>query len=78
MNNEIMGPILAVITYKTIEEAISIVNKQEKPMVIYYFGHNYLNSNLHKVMSETSSGAFVVNECGYQAASHDLPFGGVG
>ena len=78
MSTEIMGPVLAVITYKTIDEAINFIKSKEKPMAIYYFGHNYINSNLTRVMNETSSGAFVVNECGYQAASHDLPFGGVG
>jgi coniferyl-aldehyde dehydrogenase len=65
MTTETMGPVLAIITYRTIDEAIDYIKNKDKPMAIYYFGHNYINSNLTRVMNETSSGAFVVNECGY-------------
>ena len=63
MTDETFGPILPVITYKNLDEAISIINSREKPLAIYYFGKNSsFNKNLTRVRNETSSGAFVVNE----------------
>lgn len=38
MQSEIFGPILPIITYQKIEEAIAFINKKDKPLVIYYFG----------------------------------------
>jgi len=64
MKEEIFGPILPIITYKNIDEAISFVNSREKPLALYYFGSNSsLNANLNKVQSRTSSGSLLINEC---------------
>jgi coniferyl-aldehyde dehydrogenase len=41
MKEEIFGPILPVITYGHFSEVIRIINKLDKPLVIYYFGHHY-------------------------------------
>lgn len=38
MQDEIFGPILPVINYQKIEDAIAYINKNEKPLAIYYFG----------------------------------------
>ena len=62
MEEEIFGPIIPIITFKTIDEAIKIVNGKDKPLVVYYFGKVLFNKNIDRVMDETSSGAFVVNE----------------
>lgn len=51
MKEEIFGPILPIITYKNIDEAISFVNSREKPLALYYFGSNSSwNANLNKVI----------------------------
>ena len=64
MKEEIFGPILPIITYKNIDEAISFVNSREKPLALYYFGSNSSwNANLNKVLSRTSSGSLLINEC---------------
>ncbi len=79
MQEEIFGPLLPIITYNTIEDAIKYINEREKPLAIYYFGSNSnRNANLIKVQNQTSSGAFVVNEVLMQMLNPYLPFGGVG
>lgn len=66
MKEEIFGPIVPILTYKTIDEAIKIIKGQEKPLVIYFFGKdsNDFNSSKMRLMTGTSSGAFVVNDVG--------------
>lgn len=54
MTEEIFGPILPIVTYNTIEEAIDFINKRPKPLALYYFGYK----NKDKLLNETSSGAF--------------------
>jgi len=79
MNEEIFGPILGVFTYKNLDEAIKLINSKPKALAVYYFGTNSnKNVNLNKLMRETSSGAFCVNEMCFQMYNPDLPFGGVG
>lgn len=75
MQEEIFGPLLPILTYKTTEEAISLVNQGEKPLALYVFSRN--KSNIEKVMSQTSAGGSCVNECLLHIAHPDLPFGGV-
>ena len=61
MTEEIFGPIIPIITYKNIDEAIKyIVEEQEKPLVVYYYGKKN-SDNMKRVAHETSSGTFVVN-----------------
>lgn len=78
MQEEIFGPILPLITYKNLDEAIDFINEEhEKPLALYYFGkHN--GPNQKRVMNETTSGTFASHEVIVQAASPFLPFGGVG
>ncbi|MDP5171274.1 MAG: aldehyde dehydrogenase family protein [Bacteroidia bacterium] len=76
MQEEIFGPILPVIGYDSIEEALAFVNARPKPLSLYLFSDS---SKLQKrVQQETSSGSFVINDLIVQAALSDLPFGGVG
>lgn len=77
MQEEIFGPVLPMITYKKIDEAIDFINDDEKPLAIYYFGkHN--GPNQKRVEKETISGGFASHEVILQAATPFLPFGGVG
>jgi aldehyde dehydrogenase (NAD+) len=72
---EIFGPILPIITFSTIEEAIEMVNSKPKPLALYYFGKNSENSD--KIIRETSSGNAVLNDCVIHFLHNGLPFGGV-
>lgn len=72
---EIFGPILPVITYSDLDEAISIINSKPKPLALYFFGSDSKNSK--KVLKETSSGNVVINDCVLHFLHNELPFGGV-
>jgi len=78
MQEEIFGPILPIYEFEKIEDAIKFINERPKPLALYYFGKPFFNGNKDKVMKETSSGAFVVNEACFHLINSDLPFGGVG
>ncbi len=62
MKEEIFGPILPILTFSNISEAINMINGMDKPLAVYYYGKSICNANLTRVMDETSSGAFVVND----------------
>ncbi|HRD68701.1 MAG TPA: coniferyl aldehyde dehydrogenase [Legionella sp.] len=76
MQEEIFGPLLPVVEYKTIKEAISFVNELPNPLALYYFGEDKEEQEL--LLTDTLSGAFTVNETLMHIAVDDLPFGGVG
>lgn len=76
MQEEIFGPILPVIEYTDIKDAIALINSQPKPLALYLFTQN---QNLQKrILQETSSGGVCINDTMMQYAVSSLPFGGVG
>ncbi len=75
MQGEIFGPILPVMSFKDIEETISYINKNEKPLAFYYFGKT---KKAKTVLALTSSGGACINDTLMHIANHNLPFGGVG
>jgi coniferyl-aldehyde dehydrogenase len=76
MQEEIFGPLLPVIAYQDIEEALSIVNGLPSALAIYWFGKP--NERLKKILQSTSSGTVSVNETVIHAGISALPLGGVG
>jgi acyl-CoA reductase-like NAD-dependent aldehyde dehydrogenase len=76
MQEEIFGPILPVMDYDDLAQAISIVNQQPKPLSLYFFSKNKMNQE--RVLSETSSGGVSINDTVSYEVSSSLPFGGVG
>ncbi|MBD6614949.1 aldehyde dehydrogenase [Komarekiella sp. 'clone 1'] len=76
MQEEIFGPLLPIIEYTNIAEAIAWINSQPKPLALYLFSQN---KNLQKrVLQETSSGGVCINDTLMQFGISSLPFGGVG
>ena len=76
MEEEIFGPILPVIEYTDISEAIALINSRQKPLALYLFSKN---KNLQKrVLQETSSGGVCINDTMKHLFVSSLPFGGVG
>ncbi|PKD20462.1 aldehyde dehydrogenase, partial [Salegentibacter salinarum] len=75
MQEEIFGPILPVMEFNEIDDALSYINRNEKPLALYYFGKN---NGAEKVLRETSSGGACINDTLLHVANHKLPFGGVG
>ncbi len=76
MKEEIFGPVLPVLTYASLDEAIAYVNDHPRPLALYYFGHD--RGAVDRVLSETTSGGVSINETMLHVAQDDLPFGGVG
>ena len=76
MQEEIFGPILPVIEYTNLSEAIAFVNAKPKPLALYFFSNNKQHQN--QVLQETASGGACINDTIVQIAFPGLPFGGVG
>jgi aldehyde dehydrogenase (NAD+) len=76
MTDEIFGPVLPIIEYDNIKEAISFINKRPKPLALYIFSKD--EKKIQKVLSETSAGGVTVNDTLLHIANPHLPFGGVG
>ncbi len=77
MQDEIFGPILPVLTYNTIEEAVKIIKNFPKPLSFHYYtGSNTKASNY--LLEKIPSGTGGINDSIVFMANHNLPFGGVG
>ena len=60
MHEEIFGPILPILQYTTLDEAIDFINSREKPLALYYFGNK--RKEMKKVLNQTSSGGSCIND----------------
>lgn len=76
MKEEIFGPILPIKEYDSLDETIEYVNKNDKPLGLYYFGTNKKEES--DILEKTSSGGVTVNNVLSHLQQGDLPFGGVG
>lgn len=76
MKEEIFGPVLPVLTYKTLDDAIDFVNNGERPLGLYVFSKD--KDATEKIINSTSAGGSVVNHTVMHYFSPFLPFGGVG
>lgn len=76
MQEEIFGPILPVLTYKTMDEALKYVNERPHPLALYYFDND--GRRVDEVLRSTISGGVTINDVIYHVAQNNLPFGGVG
>jgi len=76
MQEEIFGPVLPILAYKGIEEAIDQINGREKPLALYLFTAS--RGVRERVLSATSSGGGCINETIMQVSNPRMPFGGVG
>ena len=75
MKEEIFGPILPVLTFKHIDQALELINSKEKPLAFYYFGKT---KNAADVLRKSTSGGACINDTLMHITNHHLPFGGVG
>lgn len=73
---EIFGPLLPVIPYDTLTDAVAHVNARPRPLALYYFDWNDQNCNY--VLNNTHSGGVSLNDTISHVGVDDLPFGGVG
>jgi coniferyl-aldehyde dehydrogenase len=76
MQEEIFGPVLPLVPYETLEEAIKFVNARPRPLALYYFDEN--KKRIDEVLKRTISGGATINDVLFHIAQQNLPFGGVG
>ncbi|WP_290540449.1 aldehyde dehydrogenase [Alistipes sp.] len=75
MQEEIFGPILPMLPFDDLREAVAFVNNREKPLALYFFGPEKTG---REVLLHTSSGGACLNDVIVHIANDNLPFGGVG
>ncbi len=75
MQEEIFGPVVPVLTYKSIDEVIEFISARAKPLALYMYSNN--QENIDKVLSRTSSGGVTINGFFSHYLENRLPFGGV-
>ncbi|MEO0356229.1 MAG: aldehyde dehydrogenase, partial [Cyanobacteria bacterium P01_A01_bin.3] len=76
MQEEIFGPILPVLVYDSLDEAISKINSRPKPLALYVFSSS--SDVQERVLNSTSSGGACINDTVMHVGVDTLPFGGVG
>jgi len=76
MQQEIFGPLLPMMTYKTIDDALRVIAAREKPLVLYLFSRS--RKVINDVIRRTTAGGTAINDTLIQFYQLNLPFGGVG
>jgi aldehyde dehydrogenase (NAD+) len=76
MQDEIFGPILPVLEYDELDEAIALINARPKPLALYFFSND--SRKQAQMLQATSSGGVCINDTVMHIAVSSLPFGGVG
>jgi coniferyl-aldehyde dehydrogenase len=76
MREEVFGPLLPVVGYRTPDDAIAFVNARPRPLALYWFGRD--RARQEQVLRQTISGGVTVNDVLLHIAQENLPFGGVG
>jgi aldehyde dehydrogenase (NAD+) len=76
MQEEIFGPILPILAYSNLQEAINLVNQRAKPLALYIFSKS--KALVENVIRQTSAGGTCVNDVVLHISNPNLPFGGIG
>lgn len=76
MSEEIFGPILPILTYKSFDEVAPFITARDKPLALYVFGED--ERRVDRLIADTTAGGTCVNNTLIHFANHHLPFGGVG
>ena len=76
MQEEIFGPLLPVIPYDSLDDAIAYVNARPRPLSLYLYDDD--KAAIARVTHETIAGGMSINETLMHLACESLPFGGVG
>ncbi|MCU7995369.1 coniferyl aldehyde dehydrogenase [Shewanella glacialipiscicola] len=76
MQEEIFGPLLPIIGYDTLDEAIQYINHRARPLALYIMSFD--EPSQQKILQQTHSGGVCINETVFHVAADDAPFGGIG
>ncbi|MPT49117.1 MAG: aldehyde dehydrogenase family protein [Sphingobium sp.] len=75
LQEEIFAPLLPVMTYDNLDQAISYIEARDKPLALYIYSND--EANVEKILNRTSSGGVTVNGVFSHYLENQLPFGGV-
>ena len=75
LKEEIFGPVLPIMRYKNIDEAINHINSKPKPLALYIFSQD--NKTVDYILDHTESGDIAVNDVVIHVGNTNLPFGGI-
>lgn len=75
LQDEIFAPVIPVMTYDTLDQAIGYIEARDKPLALYVFSKD--DATVEKVLARTSSGGVTVNGVFSHYLENNLPFGGV-
>jgi coniferyl-aldehyde dehydrogenase len=76
LQEEIFGPVLPVLLYDKLGDAVSHINARPRPLALYWFGSD--TAARDQLLQQTVSGGVTVNDTLMHIAHENLPFGGVG
>lgn len=76
MKEEVFAPIMPALRWKNFDDVLEFVQEREKPLSFYLYAND--NTLVQRAINESTSGAFVCNDCLVHMSNHKLPFGGVG
>ncbi|WP_428636683.1 coniferyl aldehyde dehydrogenase [Shewanella sp.] len=76
MQEEIFGPLLPIIEYDNLEQAIDYVNDRPRPLALYIMSFD--SDTQQRLLNQTHSGGVCINETVFHVAADDAPFGGIG
>lgn len=76
MHDEVFGPVLPLVPYDRVEEAMAFVNARPRPLALYWFDRD--NARVEQALRAMPAGGVTINDTLLHIAQHSLPFGGVG
>lgn len=76
MSEEIFGPLLPILKFNQLNEAIQFINDRPKPLAFYMFSQS--KENIDRTLKATTAGGVCINDALLHFANHHLPFGGIG
>jgi coniferyl-aldehyde dehydrogenase len=76
MKEEIFGPLLPIVSYRTLDGAWAYINERPRPLALYLFSHD--SGTIDRTLERTISGGVTVNDTLLHVVQEELPFGGVG
>ncbi|MCE9677800.1 coniferyl aldehyde dehydrogenase [Shewanella sp. AS1] len=76
MQEEIFGPLLPILEYETLDQAIDYINQRPRPLALYIMSFD--SNTTEQIISQTHSGGVCVNDTLFHVAADDAPFGGIG
>jgi coniferyl-aldehyde dehydrogenase len=76
MQEELFNPILPVMTYDSMDEAIRYVTARPRPLALYYYGSNAAETR--RLTRNVHAGGMTINDWAWHVFQCDLPFGGSG